>query len=251
MKVLIFEDEKPTAKRLTQLLKEIDAQIQVLDVLSSVKAGVEWYKNNPMPDLIFQDIQLNDGNCFEIFQSVEVSAPVIFTTAFSDYAIQSFQVNSIDYIVKPYDKNEIEKAIHKFRNLKESFLLPEHQLLKEVVSKRSVTAKKRFLVKVGDNYKTINASEIAYILSEEGLCFIHLYNQKKHIVDYSIVELSNLMDENEFFQINRQLILNIESISKITSWFNSRLKIEINVPIELDIVVSRERVKNFKAWLDR
>lgn len=251
MKVLIFEDEKPTAQRLIQLLNELDPEIEILDVLCSVEAGIEWYQKHAMPDLVFQDIQLNDGNCFEIFQTVKVTAPVIFTTAFSDYAIQSFQVNSIDYIVKPYDKNEIEKAIHKFKNFKESFLLPEHQLLKEAVSKQQVTAKKRFLVKVGDTYKTVNTNEIAYVLSDEGLCFIYLFSGKKHIVDYSIVELSKQMDSNEFFQINRQLILNIESISKITSWFNSRLKIEIEPPIEIEIVVSRERVKNFKAWLDR
>lgn len=251
MKALIFEDEKPTAKRLTQLLKEIDPQIEVLAVLSSVEAGIEWYQKHSMPDLVFQDIQLNDGNCFEIFKAVKVTVPVIFTTAFSDYAIQSFQVNSIDYIVKPYDKKEIEKALEKLNSLKDSFSLPDQQLLEEVVTKQKVTPKKRFIVKVGDNYKTVNANEIAYVLSDEGLCFIHLFNQKKYIVDYSIVELSNQMDENEFFQINRQLILNIESISNISSWFNSRLKIEISIPIELDIVVSRERVKNFKAWLDR
>ena len=250
MKVLIFEDEKHTAIHLKSLLTKIDNSIEIIDIISSVEDGIKWYKKNKMPDLIFQDIILTDGNCFDIFNTINISAPVIFTTAFSDYAIQSFQVNSIDYIVKPYDINDIKSALIKLKNIKNTFILPENNLLKEIISNNKPTAKKRFLIKTGDNYITINSNDIAYIISDEGLTFITLFNNRKYIVEYSIVDLSKQMDTLHFFQINRKIIINIESVSKINSWFNSRLKVEINPPIKDEIIVSRDRVKNFKQWLD-
>lgn len=250
MRVLIFEDEKHTAIRLRNLLAEIDNSILVIDIISSVEDGIKWYNKNKMPDLVFQDIILTDGNCFDIFDAVKVSAPVIFTTAFSDYAIKSFQVNSIAYIVKPYDINDIKTALKKLKNLKSTFIIPENNLLKEIITKNKFTPKKRFLIKIGDNYSTINSNDIAYIISEYGLTYAILFNKKKYIVDYSIVSLSKQMESSRFFQINRKLIINIDSVNNIYSWFNSRLKIEINPSLNIEIIVSRERVKNFKEWLD-
>jgi two-component system response regulator LytT len=251
MRVLIFEDEKHTAIRLQSLLNELDPSIEVIDIISSVEEGIKWFKKNKMPDLIFQDIILTDGTCFDIFDTVNISAPVIFTTAFSDYAIQSFQVNSIDYIVKPYDINHIKLALEKLKNLRNTFIIPENKLLKEIINKKEFTPKKRFLVKIGDNFSTINSSDIAYILSEDGLTFVTLFNEKKHIVDYSIVDLSKQLDAAEFFQINRKMIVNISCVKKINSWFNSRLKLEVSPNIEDDIIISRERVSSFKQWLDK
>lgn len=250
MNVLIFEDEKPTALRLAGLLSEIDKSINIVGGIGSVQAGIKWYKENEMPDLVFQDIQLSDGNCFDIFDTVEVTAPVIFTTAFSEYAIKSFQVNSIDYIIKPYDIKDLKSALDKYGKLKGAFHPPEKELLKEILGKNSFTPKKRFLVKMGDNYLPINSDDIAYLASEEGLTFAILFNKERYIVNYSIVELAKQMDPSSFFQINRKMIVNIKSVKKLSSWFNSRLKLTL-IPLQNeDAVVSRERTTSFKEWMD-
>ena len=250
MNVLIFEDEKPTALRLASLLSEIDGSIKIVGTIGSVQAGIKWYKENEMPDLVFQDIQLTDGNCFDIFDAVEVTAPVIFTTAFSEYAIKSFQVNSIDYIIKPYDIKDLKSALDKFRKLKGVFYPPEKGLLEEILKKKSFTPKKRFLVKMGDNFLPISSDDIAYLISEDGLTFATLFNKERYIVNYSIVELAKQMDESSFYQINRKMIVSIKSVKKLSSWFNSRLNLTLAPPHESDAVVSRERTGSFKEWLD-
>lgn len=250
MNVLIFEDEKPTALRLASLLSEIDESIKIVGTIGSVQAGIKWYKEHEMPDLIFQDIQLSDGNCFDIFDAVEVTVPVIFTTAFSEYAIKSFQVNSIDYIIKPYDIKDLKPALDKFRKLKGVFHRPEKGLLEEILKKKTFTPKKRFLVKMGDNYLPISSDDIAYLISEDGLTFATLFNKERYIVNYSIVELAKQMDTSSFFQINRKMIVNIKSVKKLSSWFNSRLKLTLIPPQNEDAVVSRERTTSFKEWLD-
>ncbi len=250
MNVLIFEDEKPTALRLTSLLTKIDDSIKIVGTIGSVQAGIKWYKENPMPDLVFQDIQLSDGNCFEIFDAVEVTIPVIFTTAFSEYAIKSFQVNSIDYIIKPYDIKDLKSALDKFRKLKGAFHPPEKGLLEEILKKKTFTPKKRFLVKIGDNFLPISSDDIAYLISEDGLTFATLFNKERYIVNYSIVELAKQMDESSFHQINRKMIVSIKSVKKLSSWFNSRLNLTLAPPHEGDAVVSRERTSSFKEWLD-
>ncbi len=251
MNVLIFEDEKHTATRLIQLLKKYDSEINVLDVIGSVKQGIDWYRNNPFPDLVFQDILLNDGNYFEIFEKVKVNIPVIFTTAYNEFALQSFKLNSIDYIVKPYDFQDIKKALDKFRNFREMFIVPENELLKSIVRPEKAEVKKRFLVKLGDKYSSVKSEDIAWFMYDEGVTFAFTVEDTRFPVNYSIDQLSELLDSDNFFQINRKYVLNFESIRNIHTWFNSRLKLEI-VPIpEEDLIVSRERVKDFKAWLDR
>jgi len=250
MNVLIFEDEKHTAIRLSNLLREADNSIEIIKIIGSVKTGISWLKENEMPDLIFQDIILSDGSCFDIFGAVELNVPIIFTTAFSEYALQSFQVNSIDYLLKPYDIEDIKRALLKLKKFKGAFHPPDKKLLEEVLY-RTTTPKKRFLIKTGDSYKTINSSDIAFLESEDGVTFATLFNKQKYIVDYSIADLSKQMDASSFFQINRKIIVNIESVEKINSWFNSRLKIKINPSMDDDIIVSRERVKSFKQWLNR
>ncbi len=251
MNVLIFEDEKHTAIRLSSLLKELDGSIKIVAIIGSTKEGIQWFKENEMPDFIFQDIILSDGNCFDIFDAVELNAPIIFTTAFSEYALQSFRVNSIDYLVKPYDKEDINRALKKLKKFEDAFHLPDKKLLKEILDKPAFTPKKRFLIKLGDNYTIINSSDIAYFISQESITFAVLFSKGKYIVDYSIVDLSKQLDIHSFFQISRKIILNIESVEKIISWFNSRLRIRTNPPMDDDIIVSRDRVKSFKQWLDR
>lgn len=250
MNVLIFEDENPTAKRLSNLLLKIDNSINIVGVIGSVSEGIKWYKENPMPDLIFQDIILSDGNCFDIFEAVDVTAPVIFTTAFSEYAIRSFQVNSIDYIIKPYDIEDLQSALNKFKKIKGAFNPPEKNLLEEILKKNAFVPKKRFLVKMGNNYAPVNSDDIAYLVSDDGLTFATLFNKEKHIVNFSIADLAKQMDPSAFFQINRKMIVNVNSVNKISSWFNSRLKISLTPVFDEDAVVSRERTSAFKEWLD-
>ncbi len=251
MNVLIFEDEKHTAQRLIQLLLQYNSEIKVLDVIGSVKQGIQWYRNNPQPDLVFQDILLNDGNCFEIFEELKINVPVIFTTAFNEYALQSFKVNSIDYIVKPYDFKDIRTALDKFRNFREMFLLPETDILKKIILTEKPEIKKRFLVKIGDRYRSIKSDEIAWFIYDEGLTFAVTFENARFPVNYSVDQLSAVLDSHCFFQVNRKYVLNIDSIRNIHTWFNSRFKIEILPKPAEDIIVSRERARDFKLWLDR
>jgi len=251
MKVLIFEDEKHTATRLISLLKKYDPKIEIAGIIGSVNKGIEWYKNNPQPDLVFQDILLNDGNCFEIFEKIKLKVPVIFTTAYDEYALQSFKVNSIDYIVKPYDYQDIKTALNKFRNFKEIFMLPEEKLLKDILFAPKPGTKKRFIVKLGDRFRSIKSSEIAWFICDEGVTFAFSFENARFPVNYSIEQLTSLLDPDNFFRINRKYMLNFESIDNIHSWFNSRLKLDISPKPGEDIIVSRERVKDFKLWLDR
>lgn len=251
MNVLIFEDEKHTATRLIQLLKKYDSKINIVEVIGSVQQGIEWYQNNPFPDLVFQDILLNDGNCFEIFERIKMNVPVIFTTAYNEFALQSFQLNSIDYIVKPYDFQDIKKALDKFKKFREMFLLPENELLKNIVQAKTPKIKKRFLVKLGDKYRSVKSEDIAWFMYDEGVTFAFTFENTRFPVNHSIDQLSEALDSDNFFQINRKYVLNIESIRNIHSYFNSRLKLEIVPKPSEDIIVSRKRVKDFKGWLDR
>lgn len=251
MNVLLFEDEKHTAQHLIRLLEKYDSRIKILEVIGSVKQGILWFRNNPMPDLIFQDILLNDGNCFEIFDEVKIEVPVIFTTAYNEYALKSFKVNSIDYIVKPYDYQDIKNALDKFKNFREIFLPPESELLKKIVFPDKPEIKKRFLIKLGDRFRSVKSEDIAWFIYDDGLTFAVTFENDRFAINYSIDQLSALLDSDTFFQTNRKYVVNMESIRNIHTWFNSRFKIEINPKPGEDIIVSRERAKDFKLWLDR
>ncbi|HPF50340.1 MAG TPA: LytTR family DNA-binding domain-containing protein [Draconibacterium sp.] len=251
MNVLIFEDEKHSAQRLVQLLQKYDENIQILDIIGSVKDGIQWYRSHSLPDLVFQDIVLNDGNCFEIFNDVKVDAPIIFTTAFNDFALRSFKVNSIDYVVKPYDYEDIKAAIDKYRKFRELFLVPEKELLKQILFSEKPEVKKRFLIKIGDRYRSLKSDEIARFEYDEGLTFAVTFDNSRFPVNYSIDQLSQVLDSELFFQINRKYIVNNECIRNIHTWFSSRFKLELNPKTNEDIIVSRERAKDFKTWLDR
>lgn len=251
MKILICEDEKPTAERLVKLLNEFDNTLQIVSILHSVEKTVDWFSEHEQPDLIFQDIELSDGNCFGIFEKVEVTAPIIFTTACSDYALKSFSQNSIDYIVKPYDLADIKKAMDKFRNFKNVFQLPDKNLLEKIL--KSPKSKSRLLVKLGEFYKTIQTEEIAFINSEEGLSVAYLLNGEKHLLDTSLNELESELNDKSFFRINRSTIIHFQSIKSIQQWFSGRLKLEL-IPVAAkleEVYVSRSRVLEFKQWLGR
>ncbi|MBD0403773.1 LytTR family DNA-binding domain-containing protein [Flammeovirga sp. EKP202] len=251
MRILIIEDELPTANYLAKLIQKYNSAFEIVDILSSVEDSIEWFAENNPPDLIFQDIALSDGNCFDIYKSVKVKSPLIFTTAFSEYALDSFQLNSIDYIVKPYDFDDIKRVLDKFALYGNLFITASESSMKEVKESSEKRIKKRFLVSIGEQFKTIQSHEIAFIRFDEGLTFLHLYDEKKYPTDKSISLLESQLDPSQFFRVNRKYIINVEAISKINTWFNSRLQIEtIPAPLE-DLIVSRDRVKDFKDWLDQ
>ncbi|MGS2738657.1 LytR/AlgR family response regulator transcription factor [Sinomicrobium sp. M5D2P17] len=249
MRILIIEDETLTADRLRDLLLQYDGTIEIAAILGSNKTAVNWYRNNNMPDLVFQDIELTDGNCFQIFDQVEVTAPVIFTTAYSNYALKSFALNSIDYIVKPYGKEDIAGALQKLDRMKNIFRPPEKEILRDVLGAHM--SRNRLLVKLGDFYKAVRTEEVAYFKSEDGLTSAHTFSGERHFVDPPVNKLAEELDPLAFFQINRKFILNISAIASIRQWFGNRLKIDLKVPGEEDIIVSRDRVRYFKAWLDQ
>lgn len=249
MTVLIIEDEEHTALRLKSLILKYDKNIEVIAVLNSISESIKWFKNHKQPELIFQDIQLSDGSCFEIYNSVKIASPVIFTTAYSKYALKSFEVNSIDYLVKPYDFSDIKRVLDKFFQFSSLFQLPDLSDLKELILSKSIAPKRRFLVRLGDKFKTINATEIAYIHYDDGITFAYVFLGSKYPLDQTITELESTLDPHDFYRINRKYIINNQSIQKISTWFSGRLKLELKPKPDKDIIVSRERVKGFKQWL--
>jgi len=252
-KVLIIEDEKPAADWLKQLVQKFDPRISVLAIIDSVSGAVEWLQQNPVPDLVFMDIQLADGLSFEIFERTKVPCPVIFTTAYEEYAIKAFKVNSVDYLLKPISYNELEAAFQKFGNKVQGLQTnPEVtiELLNKVKEMLRKQYKTRFVIKVGEHLKSITVEEILFFYSLEKATYLCTADFKTYIVDYSLDRISEMVDEHRFFRINRKYILSNQSISDIIFYSNSRLKIKLKKPGEESIIVSRDKVPAFKDWLD-
>ncbi|MGB5607618.1 LytR/AlgR family response regulator transcription factor [Eudoraea sp.] len=251
MNVLIIEDEKPAARRLARLLNELD--VQVATMLHSVEESVEWFQNNDHPDLIFLDIQLSDGLSFEIFDLVEVKSAIIFTTAYDEYALQAFKLNSIDYLLKPIDDEELESAVKKYQNLK-----PDHNQLsldfedikKLLVNPLEREYKKRFTIRLGQHLKIINADEIECFYSENKGTYASTTEGRNYLLDTTLENLENELSPQIFFRVSRKFYININHIKDIVSYTNSRLIIKLKRYNEQEIIVSRERVKDFKLWLE-
>jgi len=253
-KVLIIEDEKPAAEWLSQLIIKVDQQVEILGVIDSVRGAEEWFNKNPAPDLAFMDIQLADGLSFEIFDRVKVSCPVIFTTAYQEYAIKAFKVNSIDYLLKPIAREDLENAFKKFIDQSAQVQTPAPltvELLDKVREMMLKQYKTRFVIKVGDHIKSIPVEEILYFYSLEKGTYICTSDFKNYLVDYSLDRICEMVDKRHFFRINRQYILSNQSIADIVVYSNSRLKIKLKKPGEERIIVSREKVQEFKEWLDQ
>lgn len=251
MNVIIIEDEKPAARRLSRLLAEQD--IEVSTMLHSVDESIEWFQNNPHPDLIFLDIQLSDGLSFEIFDLVEVKSAIIFTTAYDEYALQAFKLNSIDYLLKPIDDEELESAVKKYRNFK-----PENQKIsvdfndikKLLVNPLEREYKKRFTVKVGQHLKIINADDVECFYSENKGTYAATSDGRNYLLDTTLEQLEEELSPEMFFRVSRKFYVNVNHIGDIISYTNSRLQIKLNRFNEQEIIVSRERVKDFKLWLE-
>jgi DNA-binding LytR/AlgR family response regulator len=251
MKLLIIEDEKPAVKKLVSLLNKIDSTIIIAGVLESVEASINWLNDNPAPDLILMDIRLEDGICFEIFETINVKTPVIFTTAYDEYAIKAFKINSVDYLLKPVDENSLKNALDKFRLLhfdKNRDMDNIRPLLEEF----SRQYKSRFLVKIGEHYKSIAANDICYFYIIEKNTFLKTAEGKTYNIDFSLEQIQNIVDPAKFFRINRKYIVNADRISDIVSYYSNRLLLKlVNEQKNEELVVSREKVTAFKKWMDR
>lgn len=251
MNVIIIEDEKPSARRLQRMLKALDLNAETM--LHSVEESLEWFQNNPHPDIIFLDIQLSDGLSFEIFDSIEIQSAVIFTTAYDEYALQAFKLNSIDYLLKPIDEEELKKAVQQYTKQKsqsQAVTLDFNEIKKLLVNPIEREYKKRFSVKVGQHIKLINVDDIECIYSENKGTYAFTTEGRNYLLDMTLDELEDELEPHTFFRVSRKFYVNIDAIKDIVSYTNSRLQIKLNRFRDLDIIVARERVKDFKNWLE-
>lgn len=251
MKTVIIEDEKLAAERLEELIKDIDPNIEIMSKLSSVEQSLKWLKKNKV-DLIFLDIQLEDGISFSIFDKVQIDTPIIFTTAYDQYAIRAFKLNSIDYLLKPIKKNELVESLNKFKKLSTSDL-KNYKDIFESILKMEITYKKRFLIQYGQKIKKVDSDEIAYFYAMEKSVFLVTFQNNVYPIDYSLDKLVEIIDPEIFFRINRKLIVNISSIKNMIPYSRSRIKLVLEPPITNDIeaLVSVERSADFKKWMDK
>ncbi|WP_299252447.1 LytTR family DNA-binding domain-containing protein [uncultured Lacinutrix sp.] len=251
MNVIIIEDEKPSARRLQRMLKTLDIEAETM--LHSVEESIEWFQNNEHPDLIFLDIQLSDGLSFEIFDAIEITSAIIFTTAYDEYALQAFKLNSIDYLLKPIDDEELEAAVLKFKTRipkKQSVTLDFNEIKKLLINPIEREYKKRFSVKVGQHLKLVNIDDIECFYSENKGTYLYTSEGRNYLLDTTLDNLENELAPEQFFRINRKFFINIHAIKDMVSYTNSRLQIKLNNYNVQEVIVARERVKDFKNWLE-
>jgi DNA-binding LytR/AlgR family response regulator len=252
MKILVIEDEKLASDRLIKMIKEVEPSAEILDTLVSIRSSVEWLKAHDAPDVIMMDIHLADGPSFEIFAAVQVTSPVIFTTAYDEHALDAFKVNSIDYLLKPIKKEEIERAFEKLRKLSGMHLKQLETFMKQFSGQTKSTSKdyqKRIVIRYGDTIKMVEVADVAYFYTEDKINYLCTAANIRYPIDYNLDELETMLDPEQFFRINRQFIININSIDKMLAWSKSRVKVVLKPPTTEDTIVSTERSPNFKDWL--
>jgi len=251
MNIIIIEDEKPSARHLKRMLANLD--IEISEMLHSVEESIDWFQNNEHPDLIFLDIQLSDGLSFEIFENIDIKSAIIFTTAYDEYALQAFKLNSIDYLLKPIDRNDLETAVHKFKeriSKNNSVAIDFEDIKKLLINPIDREYKKRFTVKVGQHLKMISIDAIECFYSENKGTYIHTNKNRDYLIDLTLEELEKELEPQTFFRVSRKFYVNINAIKDMVSYTNSRLQIKLNTYNEHDVIVSRERVRDFKDWLE-
>lgn len=258
MKVLIVEDEELAAEGLLQNLRRIEPKVEILAVLDSVREAVNWFSQNSMPDLAFFDIQLADGLSFSIFEQCNIICPIIFTTAYDEYALRAFKVNSIDYLLKPFEAEDLRKALDKWRLLSGSTALqPDAEIMRLLMQQmsnqiRQPSYKTRFMVKTGDHLHSINTSEIDYLYSENKIVWLRQQNGRKYLIDYTLEQLEEMLDPQDFYRINRKYIVSIGAIKSVAAYTNSRLKVLLKEPPDKEeVLISREKVEAFKGWMGK
>lgn len=256
MNVVIIEDEPFAQNELKRLLENTGKNVKVISVLESIEEAVDWFSVNQQPDIAFFDIQLSDGLSFDIFTQVKITAPVIFTTAYDQYAIDAFKVNSIDYLLKPIEQSALNKALEKLEDWKNQFdKTPDYFSGNQLenllaLANESKTYKNRFMVKVGEQIRFTKIEDIAYFYAEDNEVFLKNTEGRSNIIDYSLDQLNTMLNPNNFYRINRKYIANKNSIHKIHKYFNSRLKIELKPPREEEVLISRVKVAEFLNWME-
>ncbi len=250
MKILIIEDEEQAYKRLQKLIKEVIPSADIAGIVVSVQSAVAWFNKNPMPELVFMDINLADGSSFEIFKSVNISCPIIFTTAYGEYAVQAFKVNSIDYLLKPVDRNDIEKAIEKMMTLRNNSapLINYAELIRNMVPVQP-SFRERFVIKLGDNLKSVPIEDVAYFFTENKANYLCTREGKKWPIDFNLDQVAEMLNPKKFFRINRQFIISMGAIEEMKSYTRARVIIKLQPPSHLDTIVSVERAGDFRLWL--
>lgn len=254
MKVLIVEDEDLAVKKLQKTLAAVDDSIQVAGTTDSIKSTVEWLQQHPQPDLILMDIELADGQSFEIFNLTDVKSPVIFTTSYDEYALKAFKVNSVDYLLKPIQQDELDAALKKYRKLKADSKadLSIDNLVRELQQKlQPKEFRKRFLVKHAQRLVSIEIEEISYFYSDGRLNFFKTADNRKFVVDYTMDELEEMLDPERYFRISRSFYVSVNSIEKIEDYFGNRLILQLKPAVDKEALVSREKVSDFKKWMGK
>ncbi len=251
MKVLILEDETLAADRLEGMLREIQPNVDIIGRLKSVATSVEWLNANKHPDLIVTDIRLLDGLCFDIFSQVKVDSPVIFTTAYDQYAIRAFEVNSVDYLLKPIEREKLEVSLQRVQQRKAE-PAPDYSRVLDLIKNASQPAfKSRFMVRLGQRIVAITTDKIGYFFSESKLTYIVTLDGKKLPIDQPLDELIDILDPKRFFRVNRQFIVAFESIAEIHPYFKGRIKIVLQPKTDEEVVISSDRTPEFKRWIDQ
>lgn len=251
IRTLIIEDEQPAAERLSKLLREIEPDIRILAVLDSVEASVKWLSGNPSPELLMLDIQLADGLSFDIFKKVSIDSFVIFTTAYDKYAIKAFELNSIDYLLKPIDRGKLAASLGKFHKLRQARPQFNIQELIETIENRKGKFKKRFAVSIGSKIISVETLNVAFFYSLEKATYLCTAKGHHYPLDFSLDHLEDLVDPEEFYRINRKYIVHYPFIQKVQVLSKSRIRIETNPPADQDLLVSTARTHQFRHWLDR
>lgn len=251
MKVVIIEDEKPAADKLEKHIKQYDQKIEIVTRLDSIKKTISWFTvpGNEV-DLVFMDIQLRDGLSFEIFNRISLNKPIIFTTAYDEYALQAFKVSSVDYLLKPVSYNALEESMNKLKSLSKN--LPDYDLdkLSKALSALKNEYKQRFMVRIGDHIRSVTADEVLLFFADGRNVLLVNDQNRKSFLDYKLEELEEILDPAIFFRANRSFIININYISEVIVYSGSRLKIKMKLEFEKDIIVSREKVATFKNWFN-
>lgn len=253
MTVLIIEDEAPAFRRLQKVLEETIPDVSIVEVLDSVSESVKWIRNHKLPDLIFMDIQLSDGISFEIFDQVTIDRPVIFTTAFDEYMLRAFKVNSIDYLLKPIKKEDMTQAIKKYEALKPQFgsVVPDIGDLVRRIDLHEKTYKSRFLIRQNDQLIAVEASQIAFFFTRHGVVHLVTHQKKTYLMDQNLEEIASQLDPSQFFRANRQYLISFRSIQAVHKYHKGKLLVETMPSAEEGVVISAEKASDFKQWLDQ
>jgi two-component system, LytTR family, response regulator LytT len=256
MKIFIVEDEQLAVERLEKMLKETQPDVELLGHAESIRASVEWLQQNPPPDVILMDIELCDGQSFEIFNQTNVTSSVIFTTSYDEYALKAFKVNSIDYLLKPVKKEDLNNALNKYKQLKKQFTGTQQSvvienLVQELKQQQLKEYRNRFLIKSGQRLISVEVNDIAYFYADDRITYFRTWDKAKYIVDYTIEELEQMLNPKDFCRVNRAFIIHPKCVHQIHTYFNGKLKLELKPEPDKEVMISRERVQDFKNWMGR